>query len=201
MANQVVPLGDVKQRLNIASSVSKFDDELDSICDGIVTWFESQTDRQMDGVETIVYFANGNGLDRMWLHDPPVAFTSVEERDEPSLKTFTVIDAADYEQDERQLFRIAGTSGVSQVGLWPRGRRNLKMTYTAGYTSTTFPRDLKQAVLAVIAKMWSRKTDPDMKREELGDYEIEFFQAAREATVGGMSVASVLARYTNISKN
>jgi hypothetical protein len=197
VANAVVPLGDIKLFLGVTDSDS--DDVLEAICDGIILWMENRTQRTLNGSTAVVYKTNGNGGLRLWLRDPPTSFTSIEERDEPDLKTWTVIDAADYEQDGRELVRIAGNTGITQGTFWPWGFKNLRISYTAGYDDTTFPADLMQLVKQMVALTWEKHRSTGLKAEKIGDYKVEFSEFETAADMAGIDLDAVLGPYTNIS--
>lgn len=85
-------------------------------------------------------------------------------------------------------------AGSGQIrGAWPRGFQNVRLQYTAGYTSSTLPADITQAIgIAVSAWYLDSKTDTTMKREKLGDYEYE---------IGGVgsSASSASTSHTGLS--
>tara|TARA_R110000787_G_scaffold7296_6_gene25060 strand:- start:16402 stop:17034 length:633 start_codon:yes stop_codon:yes gene_type:complete len=208
VANTVVPLGDLKLHLGIMVDTS--DDVLESMCDGVLAWMEGLTQKTLNGVLSVQYQMSGRGGKIIYLRDEPVSLTSVEERDEPDLKTWTAYDAADYETVGRQLVRIAGTSGPSACAWWPRGLNNLRITYTAGYTSSTFPADLHLVVVSVMQVLWNENQSAvanptGVQREKIGSYDVAYFQSASASagkmadTALGVPVMQILARYTTIS--
>lgn len=194
----VVPLQDVVDYIGLTDPTPTQDSVLTAFIDATLAWFEQVTGRKICGSGIVTYKENGNGRARLWLRDDPTTFTSISERDEADVKTFTAFDATDYEQDGRQLHRIANNSvsTISGGRVWPKGFRNLEVVYTAGYTASTMPKDLSLACKAIVSVFWEKRSSTGIKREKIGKYEVEFTEAAKVAEAGGIPVFGILGHWT-----
>jgi hypothetical protein len=77
---------------------------------------------------------DGNGFDTLFLLNKPVTAVSSVKIDD--------VDFTDYELIDNYLF---------DENYWPIGRKNIKVSYTAGYNQSTMPADIRHAALQLIS--------------------------------------------------
>lgn len=134
---------------------------LEDLEERAVEFIEKQTDRYFGEVQSFTDIMDGSGFDVLWLPEAPAALTSVHYRDVEGV--WIAYESTDYELDGRQLFRLRGFA-------WPRGRRNIRVIYTAGYTEGAEPADVKQAVLDLIALKYRGRGSEALQSQKIGDY-------------------------------
>jgi len=80
------------------------------------------------------------------------------------------VSIADNRKGDFELYEDTGLIHLN--GSWfPEGNRNIVVTYTAGYTSSTKPKLLEDAVLELCALEYKKlEKDMTVKSEKLGDY-------------------------------
>lgn len=97
---------------------------------------------------------------RIMLRMRPVA--SVDEiRDDPDREygSDTDVDTDDVELDgEGGYVYLKATS----THAWSRGRRAIRVTYTAGWDDDAPPADLEEALLRIVAALWNRRHVPGL---------------------------------------
>lgn len=100
-------------------------------------------------------YYDGNGRDVLYLRNYPItAIASLTVDD-------IAITSAEYLIEDQGLFRIGGW--------WSSGRRNIKITYTAGYTS--IPDELATIASKVAGDILAQAvSDPSLQSEKIGDY-------------------------------
>lgn len=85
------------------------------------------------------------------------------------------------DESERNVGELISTRGV-----WPEGVANVRVTYTAGYT--TVPQAIQQACFLICKELrQSRDASGNLKSETLGDYSYTVLSSADE---GGASIAT-----------
>jgi hypothetical protein len=108
---------------------------------------------------------DGNGRPRVWLSRRPVAsVASVVANGE----TLTAEDYS-FNPETGELFRGDGRTEPRHVMGFPRGTRNITVTYTGGYA--TVPEDVKRATLVLVRHVsdGTAKTGV-LSSESLGEY-------------------------------
>jgi hypothetical protein len=115
-----------------------------------VAYVERYTGRYFGAVAEIVETLDGSGADVLWLRETPAATPAILVESRAS-DTWETVDLDDhpYETDGRQLYLSGG---------WTYGRRNVRVTYTAGYAAGEEPADIRQVVMELVAKMYQFRT-------------------------------------------
>jgi len=151
--------------LGIDASDSGQDDLLDALIDYASERIESHCGRKFAS-ESVVDYLDGTGTSRLVLSRRPVtALTGVYE---DSDRVF----GAEAELDSSDLVLHPERGIVDRVGgVFVRGRRNLKIAYTAGYA--TIPDDVALACVKLAAAWYAhaRAGADGIRREKLGDYD------------------------------
>lgn len=158
----MLSLSDIKDWLGIPSATTTYDTILTNLETRAVAFLENQTDRYFGAPLEFTEILDGNDRDELWLREEPNVIRSVAYRDSLNNAWIEYDVQADYEQDGRRLLRLDDT--------WPRGRRNLKVVYVAGYSAGNEPDDIKQALFDLIALKFRGRGTESFKSQELGDY-------------------------------
>lgn len=145
----LVSLPDVKSYLKITDTAD--DSRIGWIIEAISRELNEETDRTLVQTELTEYY-DGDGTDRLFLHSYPVsAVASVYIDGDHGFTADTLEDSDSY---------FANTDIgclVHNTGIWPRGHRNIKVTYTAGYTQASVPKDLKRATCDLVGLALQRE--------------------------------------------
>ena len=172
-------LGDLKEFLGIADTTTSEDDKLEMILSGVDAAVKRYCNRDLESRTYSSELYSGHGHDILYLKQRPLTAVS-------SLKVavggyggvgnsdaFTADTAwtqnTDYilgstDEDEHNMAEI-----IAIRTNFPAGKRNVQVTYTAGYT--TVPADIKLAVLQLCAAIRSTaKQGHTLQSERLGDY-------------------------------
>lgn len=109
--------------------------------------------------------------------DTTAAFTVLEDAESD---TPTTLDSSDYILDN--------TAGIlyRDSGYWLPGPRNLKVTYTAGYTSATLPAGLRRALLQLVAWVLESRGNVGTRQESVDGHQwtSEDMDGAVPASIG-----------------
>jgi hypothetical protein len=107
--------------------------------------------------------------------------------------TASVPGPDDLEADNGSLVRLDG-------GLWPRGRRNIAVTYEAGFTPETLPGDLRLLVLQATGHALNiRGLGGTLKSESLGDLSRTYAEPSEADLYGIPGAAATIARYRRLA--
>jgi hypothetical protein len=126
----------------------------------VVAFVEGHTGRWFGApAEFVGRFSGGVGV--LWLAETPAADPApvVETNDTGG---WVAVDGDDYEVDGAALHHT-GTG-------WPRGVRNIRVTYTAGYAPGEEPADIRGAVLDLVALRYRRLGKEGLSGESIGGY-------------------------------
>lgn len=134
---------------------------------------------------------NGKGQKRLWLKNPPIISGQtliLQERvNTANDGDWDTVDSEDYfvDYDKGCLTMVAG--------VFAEGVQNYRVTYTGGYylpsaseyqdgidDDQDLPYDLELAVLDLVSSMYSDRTLGGVKREKVGQVEVEYVSEAAE---------------------
>ena len=150
-------LASVKRWLGI--TVNTYDTDLQALMDRALYAVQRELDWWFDLPRAASEVLDGTGNRALWIRQPPTDTPIVSTRSTVG-GTWEVVAATEYEQDQRGFF---------SVGIWTRGVRNYRITYSEGFA--VMPGDIEQLLLDIVSTKWkSRDTDPGMKSERIGDY-------------------------------
>lgn len=117
---------------------------------------------------TVTEYVDGRGTPRLWLSRRPVASVSTLTIDGGTLDN-TSGDAWVLDGARGELTRGNGTGDPRHALGWPRGRRNVVVTYVGGYSS--IPGPVKQAAIAMVKHMSELAAKTGLlSSESLGGY-------------------------------
>jgi uncharacterized phiE125 gp8 family phage protein len=151
------------------------------------------TGRQLLEADFTEYY-DGDGTDELTLNNYPVS--DVESLHDDTLRAF----GSDTEIDEDDII-LDGAAGI--IKLWNgtftflKGKRNVKVVYTAGYADDAVPHDLKEAVLMIVQHHYKRVYQDQrigLASETVGDHTMQYSEEAIPK-----KAADTLARYRRIN--
>jgi hypothetical protein len=148
VVNRLVILDDVKDVIGIDQAESAHDEKLERMINA-ASWFcNNYTHRKLKSRALTEYY-NGDGTNTLLTNEYPITvLTSVYDDLARAYGADTLIDSGDLVIVPDDL----AYSIVYDGGAFLPGLRNLKVTYTAGYT--TVPWDLQEAALELCAFYW-----------------------------------------------
>lgn len=127
---------------------------VDAACDVCRTFTEQTINA---GSSTHVF--DGTGTDALLLRELPVtSVTSVAVSDGMSPPSLTTAGTFDFVLNGRGILYARDSAGTSSFGnCWPRGRQNIRVSYSHGYTTgsvdSNLPRDLRMVALTVASRL------------------------------------------------
>jgi hypothetical protein len=157
----------VKGRLGI--SVATDDTQIELLIDGIVAKFKEFTGR---GLYTAAYteVLDGRNTSEITVKNPPItAITSVTVGGE-AYSVAATSTAAGYQFSDQQVYLLNVVRGFR------RGKRNVTIVYTGGYT--TIPQDLKEAALQQACFEYKRRRHEGENSMNLGNGEQLVYEPA-----------------------
>jgi hypothetical protein len=133
---------------------------IDSACD-IVRDLAEQTFNLVED-ETITL--DGTGTDALLLPERPVTeIGAVVEGDE------TLVVGDDYVLNGQGVLLRKSTTTTA---VWAKGRQNVQVTYSHGYSTNTLPRSVRAVALQIAARLFQQK--PGVTSESLGQRSVRF---------------------------
>ena len=111
------------------------------------------------------YFDGGGS----WLfpdHSPITAITSIHEDEDWEWASDTEIDS--------EYYRAADSNSIYYDGIFTKGPQSIKVVYTAGYTASNLPEDLKQASIIEVARIVKHRQDFDVLSANRDDGTVQF---------------------------
>jgi uncharacterized phiE125 gp8 family phage protein len=179
-STQLATRAALKLYLGIDGAETGEDDLLEALLAYASERIESYCSRRF-AEEELTEYIDGDGTDRLVLGRRPVA----------SLAGIYVDSDREFGEDtkllelERVLYPATGIV-VWVGGIFPRGTRNVKAVYTAGYAQ--IPDDLAAACVKLAASWYAHaKSGADgVRRETLGDYSADYACAELPADVEAM---------------
>jgi hypothetical protein len=127
----------------------------------------SEAPAQSPFVEPVTYneWYNGNGNDQLFLKHRPIVSVSIITAGTATIPQSTGVSAVGWVIDQDQKSIVIRSAGCGQFGRspgfmgtygFPRGRMNVNVQYTAGYTGT--PPDIEWCATVVVTQNWRRHT-------------------------------------------
>lgn len=162
-------IDDLQQALNIDLSDPNGQAVATDLIAAAVAYIEKQVDFKLESGSRTEYF--GDGYCHFWLKTgAPVSALS--------LSVYNSMTAA-YDAVASTLVRYSDTGEVSTIAWLPEGFQAVKADYTAGWTSVTFPKDLRQALIDLVG----------VKLMEVANYSstADSFNGSGDAEEGGES--------------
>lgn len=176
----LVALSDVKTRLSISGSTE--DARLNALIDEISGKIQDRCGRRLVQEAYTNEFYSGTDDDLLILRQGPlVSIESVEDVDYDSGgASYTTVNASDYIMEGRRDENWRYQGRIRRInGAWLIGRRNYRISYTAGYDSADLPHSLRHACLNWI-QFWYLKRDSFGKtKSRIGDGDEQWLSMAQ----------------------
>lgn len=140
-------VADVKSASGIGAGTTNADAVLARLVTAVSSFIAADTDRSFGATLSVAETRNGNGQSDMFLSESPiVAVQSL------TVDTFSIPAQA---ADGKPGYFIATPSVLALYGyVFCRGKRNVRITYTAGYATT--PPDVAQACIEIVVAAYRR---------------------------------------------
>jgi hypothetical protein len=190
-------------------SGSADDPFLDLAIEAVQAGLESALSRKLES-QAYTEYLSGSGMPSLYLPQRPVtAVTSVDILDGPRgavLESLTagthyvLVDSRAHERNVGCLEMMDSVlwSNYECAPLWPRGRNNIKVVFTAGYTAETCPPDLKQCMYQMVAlAKAARASGATLSDETLGDYSYSLAMGGGVEKLPG-AVMATIGRYREV---
>lgn len=131
------------------------DEQISNAINAATAQIESYCDRHFSSASYTAEAHDGNSrFDTIYTLQWPIAEITAVVMDGE------ILPASEYEVLEESIWRLGG---------WLSGRRNIQVTYTAGYSS--IPADLSMTAAKIVADMLSTApVNSNIKSEKIGDY-------------------------------
>lgn len=199
VAHAHTTLASVKQYLGI--TVADDDALLEKLIDNITEFVEGQLNGRRIKLTSYVDEEHDGGEADIFLFNFPIAASPTliaEFRtgtiSSPTFTPFTADDFIVYENGGFVHFFGASFAGSGRVT--PRGSKNLRFTYDAGFTD--IPDDLELLAKQLVGKVFQRRTAQGIKKETVEGSSIEYNLAADTGDLTDEQ-KSILDRYQNKS--
>lgn len=115
---------------------------------------------------SVVEFHNGDGWGRVWLSRLPVASITAIELSGSALD----VASFGFNPETGELIWATGSTDYRHATPFPRGRRNVKVTYAGGYAS--IPGPVVEAVVQTVKQLAdAAKVSGVYSSERIGDYQ------------------------------
>lgn len=168
----LITVDEVKSELNISGTDQ--DTYIGTLRNAIESLWDEETGRTWESSERTQYYNSPEHSQVLMLDDYPVSSTAdFDIWDDPDWEWG---DADKIDTDE---YRIDYDEGIFYYdSYFYQGKQSIKVTYTAGYTSNTFPNGLKQILIRQICHWYHqgrhRLWDKDTETEAAGGGSVSF---------------------------
>lgn len=176
----------------IPTGNSAADAVVQSLITSISAWVASYCSRNFVGTKSFTEIRNGNGQQEMMLGESPVVAIT-------SLTIGSTVVAAQSAINQPGYFIVPDSDalGATQLALYGyefcRGKRNIFITYTAGWS--TIPLEIAQATIEMVVSAYRRGTrGPDLRSQVIEQQTISFALTDIPATA-----KAILGRYSKVA--
>lgn len=193
----------VKNHLGIPEAETSKDAKLREIIDGVSEYIEGQTSRKF-GAQIYTFKLSGDGSDELVLPQFPV----IQDGDDVAITSLTMDDVDIFSEIASGNIDVDAESGIlyRKTG-WTNGRRNIVITYAAGYMTpdesslesgltgaADLPKDLVLATTRIVARIYERSTAEGVASASPGSFSVSYKDSTDEeliATIGKYARARV----------
>ena len=153
----LVSLDDMKEYLGLTDTDADRDNQIGYLLTIVSEFANTYTKRTLREAEHTEWH-DGTGSDVLRLDNYPVSAVHSLIIDYVGFDSTEVVETDEYRLD-------ASRGMVVYEFVWPRGTRNIKAVYTAGYTLSDVPYDLRGAVFEFVAQLWQRRSEKGWAHE------------------------------------
>lgn len=156
----LVELATAQEFLGISAGAD--DDALTALIERVSEIIERELDWYFGSPRAAVEILSGTGTDKLFLRQPPTDEGALVLSNRSGVGgTWETVDPDLYEVEGR---------GIYANGLWVRGSRNFRASYSEGFDSV--PGDIEQLTLEIVGKAWAtrKSAQQGISGETIGDY-------------------------------
>ena len=181
---------------------TSFDTQIDEWCIAVSNWIDTYCNRdsfEQEAATSKLY--DGNGLDTLYVNDL-LSVTKIEILDEDGSVDFTFDSTTMYylyPANKTPKTSIVINSSNAPIGVFLKGKQNVKITGVFGY-ATTVPNEIKLVATRLVASIIQEKNldaTAEITSEKLGEYSINFQDIDKLAN-RLKNIEDILDRYRNI---
>lgn len=162
----LIQIEELKQHIDL--DTNEYDAVLTIYAEAISVFIANYLNRIVELAEVTEYFDGDEIDDQIFLSNSPVV-VSEETPFSFQYRTGSYSDPTWNNFDEDS-YQLDDEIGIIYVESMYSGRRNIKVTYSAGYAETPTP--IKLAALKLVAKVFNSRKSDGFKDESLGDASI-----------------------------
>lgn len=191
-AYDILTAAEVKAYMGILSSSTDKDTIIGTFISDVSLWIENYLEKKVVSQTVTDEKGSGDGTEFYYpKYSPVTAVTTLTYRGTPTSSYANVVSNSSniLVDPDGDYIEVYGT-------VFPYGRLNLKLTYTAGYS--TVPNEIKQVAYEMVATRFRESNDPALGQNRLG------IQSKSRTEGGGVTNAStfvdMLPRWERILK-
>ena len=176
------------------------DAQLQRILDSAQRWIRAFTNRRLAPVESFVHKFNGDNRDALILREYPlVTLTGVRIVGAGALQALNITASELNLDDEAAIVYISNIRRFINIA-WPRGRQNIEVDYTAGFTLASdtglglIDIERKVALITVIAQTPEEFERDGVQSEKVGDHTVTFKRGVSFKT-SSVIAGEIVSRY------
>lgn len=152
----LIGTGDVRSWLDIPTADTNPNAKLATLCDAIQKFTETYLNRKLEAQQFTTHpdYCYLDGTGQSYVYAPVYPIWSISEvaiDNDRDFDSGTIVDSDD-------IFFYPDGKIISEAGRFVRGRRNVRLSYYAGYGATTgsyvIPADLKQVMVEMVVNSY-----------------------------------------------
>lgn len=153
-------LEEVKDYMGITGSASDVDDLFERLINNVTIAFHSYCGIHQFKAADYIEYLGGDGVSYIFLTNNPInTITYIAEDSDWDFAANTYYETDDY--------AIMDDMVVLKNSIFPKGLRNLKVSYNGGYA--TIPKDLNQACIEEVVRKYKKRTNVDLISKSTAD--------------------------------
>ncbi len=163
----IITVEQVKNYLKINTTSDDVESIIDRLIDRVQKSFESYCNRNFESASYTEYY-DGQGSNILVLKQLPITvIDSIYDSTTWIWDAGSLIDSASY--------RIMdNNSVVFKDTILGNSLQNVKITYTAGYSTSTMPKDIQQACIEETGRKYTHRRDYDVTTKSLEDGSVTY---------------------------
>ncbi len=184
----LIQIEDLKQHIDL--NTNEYDAVLEIYANAISDHIRNYLGRPIEIEEITEYFDGDDISDQIHLSSFPMV---IDETDhlftfQYSTGSYSDLTWNDFDADS---YQVDDEIGIIYADRMYSGRRNIKVTYSAGYAEV--PNPVKLAAMKLVAKVFNSRKSDGFKDESLGDASISWDKFMSD------DITALLAKYRRIS--
>jgi len=160
-----ITLEDVKNHIDLDSNDD--DEILGTYINAIGDFLKNYLGRVVEETDIEEYFDGDEITDTIFLSHYPITDLEIAYNS----GTYSNPEWTEYDVDE---YQVDAEKGMILVDVNYPGRRNIQVSYTAGYAAEDIPSAIKLAAIKLAAKIYNKKRSDGFKHEEAGGAAIDW---------------------------